>query len=66
MLKIAQTTPIDVFELPLAAMSEYPGAAVAVDRHGTSVLIGGPPALVESLRASGRWAELATAAAGPI
>ncbi len=62
MLKIARTMPIDVLELPLAAMSGYPGAVVAFGRRGTSSLIAGSPSLVEALRASGQWAELATAA----
>jgi hypothetical protein len=51
-----------VLELPLAAMAEYPGTVVVIDRHGTSWPAGGRLALTEMLHANGHWHEVAAAA----
>ena len=50
-----------VLELPLAAMADYPGTVVVIDRYGKPAAAIGRAALVEVLEASGRWPELVAA-----
>jgi diguanylate cyclase (GGDEF)-like protein len=69
MLKIVPDTRLDTrapLELPLAAMAEYPGTVVVMDRHGTISPAGGRLPLVEMLRASGHWQEVEAASARAI
>ncbi len=69
MLKIVPNTRRDAgaaLELPLAAIADYPGAAVIIDRHGASASAGGTLPLVETLRASGHWQEVEASSARAI
>ncbi len=50
-----------VLELPLAAMADYPGTVIVIDRYGKPAAAIGRAALVEVLEASGRWPELVAA-----
>lgn len=64
MLKIVSTTRPEApttLDLPLAALAEYPGTVVAIDRQGASAIVGGTLSLVETLRASGHWHEVEAA-----
>jgi diguanylate cyclase (GGDEF)-like protein len=64
MLKIVPTKHPDapaMLELPVAALIDYPGTVVAIDRHGASAVVGGTLPLVETLRARGHWHELEVA-----
>jgi diguanylate cyclase (GGDEF)-like protein len=66
MLRTVPDTRLDrrtVLELPLAAMAEYPGTVVVIDRQGASWPAGGRLALTEMLHANGHWHEVAAAAA---
>jgi PAS domain-containing protein len=69
MLRTVPDTRLDrrtVLELPLAAMAEYPGTVVVIDRQGASWPAGGRLAMTEMLHASGHWHEVAAAAARTI
>src|SRR5258707_13430075 len=50
-------------ELLEATLAHYPGAVALIDERGAGIVIGGTEPIVEILRASGRWAEVAGAAA---
>jgi diguanylate cyclase (GGDEF)-like protein len=66
MLKTLPDTGRDtpaMLELPLAALAEYPGTVLVMDRHGASSAAGGRLALLETVRASGHWHEIEAALA---
>jgi diguanylate cyclase (GGDEF)-like protein len=65
MLKIVPIPSPDapaMLQLPVAALAEYPGTVVTIDRHGDSAVVGGTLSLVETLRAGGVWHEVEAAA----
>jgi diguanylate cyclase (GGDEF)-like protein len=65
MLKIVPDRRLDrrtVLELPLAALAEYPGTVVLLDRSGASRPAGGRLAMTEMLRANGHWQDVEAAA----
>jgi diguanylate cyclase (GGDEF)-like protein/PAS domain S-box-containing protein len=66
-LPTKRAEPPVAVELPMDAMSTYPGAIAVVGRDGASrAVTGGATAIIDTLRASGFWQELAVSAARAI